>query len=253
LYKPNGELAGLYKTYYDKDAPAFQQLEEDSIVQTRSDTLKPVEKPLLKVPKKKSRYFTPRVNEFKAYIIGVNPVALLRNSFPISAEMYFQERMGYELGFVYVSKPMFASHSNAKINALNYRGYQVYLRQKFYQKDKDYGMLYFGHELRFTSTVYESNIIDTSFVPSHEVALSLRENTFEYSLLFGDRIIKDSRRKGFTLDFFVGLGIGYRIQYKNWSDSNKQYKNTFSSVNSNSIMVPFRLGFTIGYVFPMAK
>ena len=253
LYKPNGELAGLYKTYYDKDAPVFEPLIADSVVYVKSDSIKPAEKPLLKIPKKKSRYFIPRVNEFKAYIVGVNPVALLRNSIPLSVEVYYQERLGYELGLIYDSKPMFRSHSNAKVNELTYRAYQGYLRQKFYQKDKDYGMLYFAHELRYTNTVYASNIIDTAFTPSRDVSLELREKTFEYSILFGDRIIQDSRKKGFTFDIFVGIGIGYRSQNKDWQDDNKQYKNTFSSVNSSTIKVPFRLGFTIGYIFPMAR
>jgi hypothetical protein len=100
--------------------------------------------------------------------------------------------------------------------------------------------------------VYGSSIIDTMLVPAQEVKLELRESTIEYSVLLGDRIIKDSRKKGFTLDVFVGLGIGYRMLSKDWPDSNKQYVNTFSSVNSSDFKVPFRLGFTIGYVIPMA-
>ncbi len=250
LYKPTGELAGLYKTYYDKDAPVFEPVVEDSVVVTKKDTLLPVEKPQLKIPKKKSRYFTPRVNEFRSYIVGVNPVALLRSSLPVSIETYFQERIGYELGLIYDNKPMFKSHANTKINELYYRGGQIYIRQKFYQKDQDYGMLYFGHELRYTTTTYASNIMDTLFFPAQETNLVLRENTIEYAVLFGDRIMKDSRKKGFTLDVFVGLGIGYRMQNKDWPEENKQYKNTFSSVNSSEIKIPFRLGFTLGYVFP---
>jgi uncharacterized protein len=252
LYKPNGELAGLYKTYYEKDAPVFEPMEEDSVVVIKKDTLPPVEKPQLKLPKKRSRYFTPRVNEFRSYIVGGNPIALLRNAFPVSIEMYYQERIGYELGLVYVSKPMFRSHANTKINELYYVGYQVYLRQKFYQKDQDYGMLYFAHELRYTSTSYGSEIIDTLYTPAQEAKLALKENTFEYSILFGDRLMKDSRKKGFTLDIFVGIGIGYRVQTKDWPEDNKQYKSTFSSVSGAVIKVPFRLGFTLGYVFPRA-
>lgn len=253
LYKPNGELAGLYKTYYDKDAPVFEPIVEDSTNVPRKDSVKPIVMPQLKIPKKKSRYFTPRVNEFKAYIVGGNPVALLRNSLPISIEMYYQERMGYELGGIYVSKPMFKSHSNTKLGELYYRGFQVYLRQKFYQKDQDYGMLYFAHELRYTNTTYSNVIMDTLFIPNQETRLELREQTVEYSILVGDRIIKDTRKKGFTLDVFIGLGIGYRFQNKDWPEENKQYKNSFSGVNSSTIKVPIRLGFTIGYVFPKAN
>ncbi len=253
LYKPNGELAGLYKTYYDKDAPVFETLVSDSSVVLSNDSLTPAIKPSMKIRKKKSRYFTPRVNEFSAFILGANPVALLQNSIPFSVELYYQERIGYELGLIYNNDPMFKSHALANLNELYSRGYEVYFRQKFYQKDKDYGMLYFAHELRYSSNRYTSTIIDTTYFSTQEVTLELRETTIDYSILFGDRIIKDSRKKGFTFDVFVGIGIGYRSLSKDWPEDNKQYSSAFSSVNSSTVRVPFRLGFTFGYVFPRAK
>ncbi|MDB5256122.1 MAG: hypothetical protein JWM14_817 [Chitinophagaceae bacterium] len=252
LYKPNGELAGLYKTYYDKDAPAFEDLPLDSVVAPPKDTLPPIEMPNMVIRKKRSRYFTPRVNELRGYIVGANPMALLRNALPASVEIYFQERIGYEFGATYLSKPMFKSHSSAPLNEINYIGYQLYVRQKFYQKDQDYGMFYFAHELRYTSTVYSVNVMDTIMIPHQEVSLDLTERTFEYSVLVGDRLIKDAHKKGFTLDIYIGLGIGYRMMERNWPEENKIYKNAFSSVSSGSIKVPFRLGFTIGYIFPKA-
>jgi uncharacterized protein len=250
LYKPNGELAGLYKTYYDKDAPVFEDLPLDSLVATPKDTLPPIEMPNMVVRKKRSRYFTPRVNEFRGFIIGANPMALLRNALPASIEIYFQERIGYEFGATYESRPMFKSHSSARLNEINYLGYQLYMRQKFYQKDQDYGMFYFAHEIRYTSTVYTSHVIDTLMTPDQEVSLDLTERTVEYALLIGDRLLNDARKKGFTLDIYVGLGIGYRMLDKKWSEENKIYKNAFSSINNATIKVPFRLGFTIGYIFP---
>ncbi|MDB5273416.1 MAG: hypothetical protein JWO58_1783, partial [Chitinophagaceae bacterium] len=239
LYKPNGELAGLYKTYYDKDAPAFDAVPLDSVVAPPKDTLPPIQMPNMIIRKKRSRYFTPRVNEFRGYIVGANPFALFRNAFTASVEIYFQERIGYELGGTYESKPMFSSHSSIPLNDLDYMGYQLYIRQKFYQKDQDYGMFYFAHELRYTNTVYSSYVTDTLMAPVQNVHLDLIEKTVEYSVLVGDRLVKDARRKGFTLDVYIGLGIGYRMLERNWSEENKIYKNAFSSVSTANIKVPF--------------
>jgi antitoxin component YwqK of YwqJK toxin-antitoxin module len=254
LYKPNGELAGLYKTYYDRDAPAFEQTPLDSVVSSLpKDTLPPIQMPNLILRKKKSRYFTPRVNEFRGYIVGANPLALFRNTLPVSVEIYFQERIGYEFGVSYNSMPFFSSHSTAPLNDLDYVGYQLFVRQKFYQRDQDYGMFYFAHELRYTNTVYSVRVTDTLMTPVQDVHLDLKERTIEYSLLVGDRLVKDTHHKGFTLDIFIGLGIGYRMLERNWSEENKIYKNAFSSVSSSIIKVPVRLGFTIGYIFPRAQ
>jgi antitoxin component YwqK of YwqJK toxin-antitoxin module len=252
LYKPNGELAGLYKTYYEKDAPAFEDLPLDSVIAPAKDSLPPIEMPNMVIRKKRSRYFTPRVNEFRGYIVGANPLALLRNELPASVEIYFQERIGYEFGAAYLSKPMFKSHSYPPLNEIDYIGYQLYVRQKFYQKDQDYGMFYFAHELRYTSTVYTQHVIDTSMTPKQEVSLDQTERTIEYAVLIGDRLMKDARHKGFTLDIYIGFGIGYRMVERNWPEENKIYKNAYSSINSSAIKIPFRLGFTIGYIFPKA-
>lgn len=252
LYKPNGELAGLYKTYYDKDAPAFEDLALDSIAAPPKDTLPPIEMPNMVIRKKRSRYFTPRVNEFRGYIIGANPAALLRNTLTASIEIYFQERIGYEFGATYLSKPMFKSHSSSPFNEVNYTGYELFVRQKFYQKDQDYGMFYFAHELRYTNTLYHVNVLDTLMSSPLEVSLELTERTIEYSVLVGDRLIKDARKKGITLDLYVGLGIGYRMMERNWPEDNKIYKNAFSIISTGVIKVPVRLGFTIGYVFQKA-
>ncbi|MBC7485444.1 MAG: toxin-antitoxin system YwqK family antitoxin, partial [Cytophagaceae bacterium] len=224
----------------------------DSVIATPKETLPTIEMPNMVIRKKRSRYFTPRVNEFRGYIVGANPMALLRNALPASVEIYFQERIGYEFGAIYLSKPMFKSHSSPPLNEINYMGYQLYVRQKFYQKDQDYGMFYFAHELRYTSTVYSARVLDTLMATPQEVALDLTERTFEYSVLVGDRLIKDARTKGITLDIYVGLGIGYRMIERNWPEENKIYRNAFSIINTGSIKVPFRLGFTIGYIFQKA-
>jgi antitoxin component YwqK of YwqJK toxin-antitoxin module len=250
LYNEDGTIAGYYKTYYENESP---NLNADSLLVNKplKDTLAPSEKPKYVTPKRKSRYFTPRVNEVRALIVSSNPFYLLASSFPLSVEYYLQERMGYEIGGLFFYKPFFNSHSNIPSNTIYYSGAELYFRQKFYQKDQEYGMLYFAHELRYGYYNFENNFIDfTSATPGPSVHLEQIQNRIEYSFLLGDRIMIDQRKKGWTFDVFGGIGIGYRTVSYNWQGSVDKYTNSFTGIYSKSIAVPFRFGFTIGYKFP---
>jgi len=137
-------------------------------------------------------------------------------------------------------------------NTIFYKGAELYVRQKFYQKDQEYGMLYFAHELRYGYYVYENNFIDfsqtsTSTDPVHLVQMQQR---IEYSFLVGDRIMLDQRKKGWTVDIYGGIGIGYRLVTNNWPGDMPLYDEAFTGVYSKPIAIPFRFGFTIGYKFP---
>jgi antitoxin component YwqK of YwqJK toxin-antitoxin module len=251
LYDTEGNLAGLYKTYFEEDT--LSKRLDSLYLKTLKDTTYKSKLPSFTAPKKKSRYFSPRVNEFKAYIIGGNPVALLRKMLPLSIEWYYQERIGYELGLIYLSKPMFESHLGVKENTIYYRGVQLFARQKFYQKDKNFGMLYFAHEFRYGITNISNNIKDTTVMNPVVETKNMLEQTFEYSVLIGDRLIKDSRRNSFTFDVFIGIGIGYRYIERDYDENVELYNKAFSNVNQSTIKFPFRFGFTLGYVIPMSK
>lgn len=250
LYNEDGTIAGYYKTFYENETP---DLSKDSVdVKPIIDTLALSVKPKYVSPKKKSRYFTSRVNEARAFIFSSNPFYLLSASFPVSLEYYIQERMGYEIGGLIFYRPMFNNHSNLPSNTLFYKGAELYIRQKFYQKDQEYGMLYFAQELRYGYYEYENNFIDfsqtsTSSDPTHLMQVQHR---IEYSLLVGDRIMLDQRKKGWTVDIYGGIGVGYRSVTNNWSGNIPLYNDAFTGVYSKSIAVPFRFGFTIGYKFP---
>jgi hypothetical protein len=49
---------------------------------------------------------------------------------------------------------------------------------------------------------------------------------------------------GFTIDAFVGYGIGYRSY-----DVEPIFENVFSALNSNKFSHSFRFGFNFGYSF----
>ena len=250
LYNEDGTLAGYYKTFYENQAPVLQT---DSIKYvSKKDTLSPSEKPKYVKPKKKSRYFTPRVNEFKGLIVSSNPLYLINSSFPLSLEYYLQERLGFEIGILLYNKPMFKSHTEIADNNIFYQAGEIYLRQKFYQKDKDYGMLYFAHEIRYSNFQYGNHYQDYSqnSVSNTSIDLWQSQQRFEYSVLIGDRIVSDQRKKGWTLDAYIGLGVGYRMVHNSWQGANTKFENAFSAINSGPVSVPFRFGFTIGYKFP---
>ena len=111
--------------------------------------------------KRRSGNFRPQVNEFKGIIVAFNPVSTAFGSIPFSVEYYLQERLGYELQFSILRDPFFTSDGNVKINDVYDRGYSLALRQKLYSPDRRLGMLYFGHELRFSTIDHFSNIIDS--------------------------------------------------------------------------------------------
>ena len=64
--------------------------------------------------------------------------------FPLSVEYYLQERMGYELQMTYLRDPFFSSLNSVNINTVFMEGVGLQFRQKFYQRDEPFGMLYFG-------------------------------------------------------------------------------------------------------------
>jgi hypothetical protein len=66
--------------------------------------------------------------------------------------------------------------------------------------------------------------------------------------LFGDRLLKDARKSGWTLDIFGGLGIGYRTITRNYQkDPSKDA--LFLGLKTRSLTIPLRLGFSIGFLF----
>ncbi|ABG58681.1 conserved hypothetical protein [Cytophaga hutchinsonii ATCC 33406] len=249
LYNEDGTVAGYYKTFYENQAPKL--ITDTTQVLVTKDTLASSIKPKYVTPKKKSRYFTPRVNEVRAFIVSSNPLYMLASSFPVSVEYYLQERLGYEIGGVFLYKPMFNSHAKIPTNTVYSKGAELYVRQKFYRRDKDYGMLYMAQELRYGYSVYENNFIDfTAPVAGAPEHMQQVQQTIEYSILFGDRIMIDQRKKGWTFDIYGGIGLGYRNVTTNWTGSDIEYGAVFPGVSRSPVSIPFRFGFTVGYKFP---
>lgn len=245
LYDQKGKLAGYYTTFYDNNIVQFQRMPE---AQALKDSVMSYEKPDIKLRKRKSRYFSPKHNEFKSFIVATNPAAMIIGSVPLSVEYYVQERLGFEFIYTWIRKPFFINGNNVGFNKIYDRGYATAIRMKFYQPDDNLGMFYFANELRFTHVNHLANVLDTSFQTPISTSIKARESKFEYSFLVGNRFMKYSYETGFTMDFFIGLGAGYRI-YKEKFPENTDYQNIFEEVNSKPLSLSPRVGFTLGYAF----
>ena len=245
LYKKNGDLAGYYTTVYDSQGVAEYTPVEKEIAKEQQEGYYEIPEFLFK--NKKLKYFQPRVNEFKGIIIASNPLAMVVGSVPFSIEYYMQERLGYELLFNYVRDPFFTSDSNVDFEELYKRGFAVRFRQKFYQKDQRFGMAYFGHELSFSSLRHFANINDPG-LPNGSFSIDAKENRYEYTVIVGNRMMKFAGKPGLTLDFFAGLGLGYRDYWEKFPPEDA-FKEIFDDVRKPRLSVPFRLGINIGYAF----
>ncbi len=245
LYKPNGTLAGHYHPLYEDNFP--RTTPTDSVF--KQDNLSrglnfPYVKPPLRLPRRKSRFFLPRHNEFKGFIVSNNLGALFLGSFPVSVEYYLQERLGFELKYTHYRDPFFKSSSQIGQDKVYNRGFSIDFRQKLYQPDDDLGMYYFGHEIRFTDMDYRARVVD----PVDQRTIQADATLYEYSVLIGDRWMAFPGKRGFTVDGFLGLGIGYRHYRKGWNNR-PDWDAIFDDVPKNRISIPVRVGLNIGYVF----
>jgi antitoxin component YwqK of YwqJK toxin-antitoxin module len=253
LYKENGQIAGYYKTYYENDIPIMRLVDTTAVEPVKKDSLLPYTKPNIIVRKKKSRYFNEKINEFQGFIPSVGPLGLLYRSVPVNFEYYFQERQGYEANFTLYRSPMFTSEEFIPINTEYRRGVSIAARWKFYQPDRDNGMFYYAFEVRYTRMSYMNKIVDST-ISLNPITLTKTENKVEGSFIVGNRLIRDSKKEGFTLDIFIGIGGGYRDIHNSWDghdDYNSKYfkdvRNGF--LGNGYVTVPFRFGVNVGYIF----
>ncbi len=247
LYDEEGHLAGYYSPYYEDDKPVYKLIEEPA---ERGDYIKPE----YKFKNNKLRYFQPKINEYKGFIVSTNPLAPVVGRLPLAVEYYIEERLGHELLFNMVRQPFFKPDSKIRRNHIYDRGFEIALRQKFYHPEGPVGMFYFGHEVRLSKINHFSNIIDSTGVNYIQTTISTDETKFEYSLIIGNRWMKlygeriKNNSLGVTIDAFFGLGFGYR-QYEYNFDPNPDYEKIFEDHNTAKLSISPRLGFHIGVVF----
>ena len=245
LYEINGDLAGYYKPYYEGENEGFSIAEEEEEQQALSAQKRKVRIGSYSYQSSGNRYFKSKLNEHRAYIINYNPIAVFYNIFPVSLEYYMNERLGYELLFQYLRTPFLKDFSNIEPGVTYSQGFSASVRQKFYQRATDFGVPYFGHEIRYTILQYSANINEKS-------VLGAIESKYEYAGLIGFRYFKNEQDNGFTIDVFLGGAIGYRDFRETYSTINNLV-DPFKNLNSSSLSLSLRAGFHLGYTFKTRK
>lgn len=248
LYKEDGTISGYYKTYYENDQVMFRESAAKGKDTLARDTIVSLNKPKLKLPKKKSRYFTKKVNEFQSIILSSNPGGVLIGRLPVSLEYYFQERLGYEINYTMIRSPFFKSVKTAGLDNILDRGFSASIKQKFYQRDQDIGMFYFAHEVRFSRIGSSVRFLDSTDNGQRR-SIQQTQHLFEYSILVGDRIMGDATKRGWTVDIFAGVGVGFRLSQQSWDVKNKYYSSMMPNAKTSFLSLPFRFGVNIGYAF----
>lgn len=263
LYEPDGTLAGYYKSVYENNEPQFEALEAYAKQEEAKEDSVGSQSPNYLFRKKKSlRYFESKINERQRIIVGINPMALLAHRLPLSAEYYWQERLGYELEGGLFRDPFWGRRTAVAKNTVYQRGFFVHLKQKFYHSDSRAGMFYFGHQLGFDYLYHYANVAATTPPggPPHEpqTRLLAKEQRLSYALLMGTRLIKDGdlantrivrdrHARGLTFDLFGGLGVGYRLPHLRYEKGSPEANIIDRELNRP--FVPFYFGATVGYAF----
>lgn len=240
LFNEDGSLAGYYHPIYEKEPPAY-------VTSTAPGSVKKYDKPNFQFRKQRARYFQPVVNEYKGVIIGANPLLSLVGKFPISLEYYIQERIGYELQYTYQSDPFFKSDSDIPINKVFKRGASIELKQKFYSPDTQYGMLYFGHLIRFSNEAWFANVIEDGLRATEK----LDTRRLEYGVIIGNRWMKNSGNSSASIDVYFGFGVGFRNVQK--GDVVLEHEGVFSKVNTNPVSIPIIFGLNFGFSAPRRR
>jgi len=251
LYKENGELAGLYRPYYEENRPVYKLVESDQV--EKGNYLKPA----YKYKNYKSRYFDPVINEYKGHIISINPFATLIGQMPVSYEYYIAERLGYEAIVSLIRDPFYTSGSSMELNEVYNRGLYVAIRQKYYHPQNKIGSFYFGQEARVTFVTHNSNVADSTVItqPPYElVKINTNETRLEYAPFVGNRWIHffgeryNNKSVGISIDAFLGFGFGYRFYKKDYAE-NSAYDEVFGDVNDSKFLISPRVGFSVGLIF----
>ncbi|SDL53255.1 Antitoxin component YwqK of the YwqJK toxin-antitoxin module [Catalinimonas alkaloidigena] len=240
FYTPEGLLAGYYQAYQTPSIEATLAVR---------DSLGPVDKPDLILRRRRLRYFRPRVNELRTVIVSTNPLATAFGQLPLSIEYYLENRLGYELGINWLRNPFFYKPSDAYLNRPFRTGYAVELRQKLYHPGGLLDVWYWGQELQYVNRTHQAFVRDSVGQLSSPRLLAAREKRYALSFLMGARQFWRWEGAHLALDFYGGVGIGYRTIERDWEIENPEWRSVFKRQLNSRVIVPVRVGVTAGYFF----
>ena len=249
LYNPNGSVAGTYSPIYENEKPIFKTRLSREVNYRDGDKF---DKPEYKFKRRGLRYFQYRINEYRAVILGTNPVWLQANELPIALEYYMQERLGYELQLNLVRDPFFTSDENIGNYTLFNRGAKINFRQKLYHEDGKLGMFYFGHQVTYTHVNHQVNHADTLIFPVFQKFGNMIEKGYGYGVFIGNRYMRDVGDSGWTLDIFLGVGVSSR-SYTRKFEPDPVLDVYFDPEVKSSLHFPIIFGLNIGFAGPDNK
>jgi antitoxin component YwqK of YwqJK toxin-antitoxin module len=266
LYKPQGELAGYYRTYYENKETVFVPLEndtdsiisntiiekKDSLIANKKTDKEGKSTSIKRKRVSKIRYFRPKQNEYRAFIISTNPLGtFLYRQLPLYLEYLAEERLGYQFVYSYLRSPFFSNPSKLEDGIISNVGHTFELMQKFYHPNKSLGSLYFGHSIKYRTVHFNVDIADTTTGSDKVFNYRLKQESFEYAIIGGDRIFLNNKsdKAGWTIDLYIGLAAG--ILTNNFNPSLGYFPATevFDEVPQLPFYMSGKLGISFGYMF----
>lgn len=235
IYENDGKLSGYYRPFYD-DRNLSKEI--TTLANKGSNTKREAYAP------RRFTYFDSRFNEFQGVIFGTNPVWLATGRLPLGLEFYIQERIGHEFEFIGIRSPFFVMDQNITPGKRFERGYSIAIKQKFYNALKA-GMWYFGQEIRFTNLGHFVNQKQmNSQNPDDIFTFNAVEQRIEWGALLGYRLMKRNNAKGFTIDAFISVDIGYRS-----FDVDPNFASYFADLDQSKFSHTVHVGLNLGNVF----
>jgi antitoxin component YwqK of YwqJK toxin-antitoxin module len=233
LYETDGKLSGYYRPIYEKSRLADEINALAIKAQTSASTTQ-------RSAARGFTYFQPRFPEYRGVIIEGNPMLSFIGLMPLGIEFYNEERLGHVFEFEGIRNPFFTADARVPQNKIFQRGYAIGLKQKFYNPWRN-GMWYFAHEARFTNLGHYANV-DLNLGGNSLVTANATEQRAEYGVLLGTRLMQQNDRDGFTIDAYLGYGLGFRN-----FDADPLYENVFVNVNQRQLSHGVRFGLNLGF------
>ena len=252
LYDRKGEVAGYYHTYDNEEHPVFSAVvEKKNTLPSGHMHSKAKSVNWKKFQKSKfAQAFRSHKPAMDAFIFGLEPLSPVLGKFSANYEYWVNKKYGHDFIATYVRLPTLRDHSDLALDKIAKEGLSLAYKFKFYNESKLSGYVHFDSEFRFCQNKYSTTVLTSK---NTTLGLTSVENLFEYSFLFGNRYVlsrdqKIKRYIGWTIDAYLGLGIGYRSFNDSWNNV-AEYDNLYSPIKGSAITVPLRLGFNIGYSF----
>ncbi len=258
----NGEKSGLWE-YYDKDGKVTARLQTvydekelltkvenptDGLIDTLPNSkLKPdykfKEKSQFQKFLERSYHFKPVLREYNNAILSIDPLGLFFGGLALSAEYYWQERLGYEFRGIVGKSPLLTSFKKIPSDNFYYYSTGVSFRQKLYFRKKDVGIHYWSHGFSYYRLQFGFN------AENKNIYKPLVQNRYQYMVFGGTKILKGKSEPGFTIDFFGGIGVGLRFNDWKTLPNYVVLPPGLQDVNEKNFFVPVELGVNIGYLF----